>query len=262
MNMTNKTAVIYVRTASIDQTHTSNSIDTQINGCMKYASENGINIARVFLDIGCSGKNNTKSSHFEELLQFVTTKSKRIDSVLVYQYDRWTRNIEQGLAAEAYLVKNGVELVSTNQKIESSPSGKFIKVVLMASLELDNEIKAARVRESMKMAYLNGKWVWRVPFGYVRNNDSSISINKRHLSQIKEIFHLARCGFSLNDIAEALNKNSKNKYFSTKLVKSIVKNPFYKGIMKSSFSKNLIPGKFAPIVSEEEWQKANEALSF
>lgn len=260
-----KSAVIYVRTATIDQTHTSNSVDTQINGCTKYALENNIDIVKVFLDIGRSVKNNTKSEQFEELLQFATTKSNEIDLVLVYQFDRWTRNVEQGLAAKAYLAKYGVELISATQTISPSPTGKFINVVLMAAAELDSTVKSKRVKDAMTEKYKSGDWMWAAPFGYTRTKkvvESEVKPKQEESELVQKIFSMAAEGISVEKITKHFTESDglPKDVASPIAVERIISNPFYKGYMKSSLVPELVKGNYSPLVTVSLWEQANNNI--
>jgi DNA invertase Pin-like site-specific DNA recombinase len=181
---------------------------------------------------------------------------------MFYKFDRWSRSPEDGLVAEMYLTRIGVKLTSVSDNLETTPTGKFIKIVMMSTLELDNSIKGQRVKDCMKAGFEAGNWMWKVPFGYIRKPDKSIKIDKDNYWLIKRIFAEAGRGASSLEIAERVNDNfsESDVKFSAESIERIVKNPFYKGFMKSSFSPNFVKGNFKPIVTLKQWERANSKL--
>lgn len=254
-------AVIYTRTASSDQNHTSNSIQTQIDSCLNYAKNNDLEVQKIITDIGVSGLHTKSRSSIKELLSYVQ-RNKNIGTILVYKFDRLSRSPEEGLVAEAYLSRIGVKLTSVSDNLETTPTEKFIRVIMMAGAELDNDIKGQRVKDCMKAGFEAGNWMWKAPFGYIRKPDKSIKIDKDNYWLIKRIFAEAGRGTSSLEIAGLVNDSFyvSDVKLSADSIEKIVKNPFYKGFMKSSFSSDLVKGNFKPIVTLKQWERANSKL--
>lgn len=262
-----KNAVIYIRVSDQSQID-NNSLEQQEKACRAYAKSNDFEVIKVFREEGVSAKTVQKREQLQHLLAFCT-KKRAIDAVIVYKVDRWTRNVEEGLAAEAYLSKNGTALVSASENIEPTPTGKFIKVVLMASAELDNNIKSQRVKDTMKTMFGKGYWCWKPPEGYRRQFDSKeknkglpLVLDENLAPIIKEIFIKASSGiYSRNQLAELGNNlgypSFAKKELTGKAVERILKKSFYYGEMYAKQWKEYAKGVHTEIIDQDTWERAN-----
>ena len=70
MSTTNKEGVIYTRVSSNKQVFDGSGLDSQYSACLKYASDNNINIIKTIVDPGYSGKSQNRPG-VEELWNFL-----------------------------------------------------------------------------------------------------------------------------------------------------------------------------------------------
>ena len=82
-----KTAVIYARYSSERQTE--QSIEGQLRICNDYAKRNDIVIVGTYIDRAMSGTNDNRTD-FQKMLK--DSNNKNWDIVLVYKFDRFSRN--------------------------------------------------------------------------------------------------------------------------------------------------------------------------
>ena len=102
-----KTAVIYARYSSNSQTE--QSIEGQLRVCNEYAQRNDIIIVGEYIDRAMTGTND-KRPDFQKMI--ADSSKKKWDYVLVYRFDRFSRNIYEQIFNENTLEKNGVKLIS------------------------------------------------------------------------------------------------------------------------------------------------------
>jgi len=162
-----KRAVIYTRVSDPTQIE-NNSLETQELSCKKAAESQGYSVVKIFREEGVSAKFIHTRPKIRELLDFCARKSNRISAVFVYKFDRFSRNMEEGLAAISFLAKYDVSVLSVMEKTDESAMGKAMRNIMMTLGQLDNELKGERVRENMQAAFRKGLWPFKVPVGYKR----------------------------------------------------------------------------------------------
>lgn len=265
-------AVIYLRVSDPSQIE-NNSLKTQENICLQYAKSKGYEIAREpFRDEGFSAKHTSTRPALQELFQFCTNKRNQISHVIVYRMDRWSRNTQEGLAAEAFLSKYGVELQSATEGITRDPTGNLLKTIFLATAQWDNEMKGLRVGDNQKTMFNDGYWCWKPPIGYRRpygmksdRKGKACIIDENIGPLVKILFEEGAKGIQTKQaLANYINSLGFEKYHGKKadvnLVSKIVTKTFYYGLMYAPKWKKYQIGLHQPLISEDVWQKANKNL--
>ena len=85
-------AVIYARYSSEKQTY--QSIEGQLKVCYKFSEDNGYSILREYIDEAQTGKTDDRIQ-FRKML--ADSKKGSFDTVIVYAFDRFGRNVLQSL---------------------------------------------------------------------------------------------------------------------------------------------------------------------
>lgn len=267
-----KRAVIYIRVSDPSQIE-NNSLEVQEKACRYYAKQKGYTIVEpIFSDEGFSAKHVNNRPGMRQLFQYCCDKKKNVSYVIIYKMDRWSRNAEEGLYASALLAKYGIELVSTTEGIEKTPSGSLLKTILLALSQFDNEMKGERVRDNMQSLYRKGIWCWACPVGYKRPYNSKEQNKGKAPIPVKELrpiiyflFEKASTKlYSKQQLANLMNKLGFENIFgspsSIKMVNRIIKNSFYYGMMYCKKWNEYALGLHEAIITEEMWLKANNAL--
>ena len=262
-------AVIYIRVSDESQLD-NNSFETQEKSCRKYIESKGYQFVQpVFKEDALSAKHVNTRPELMKLINFCCDKKNDISFVVVYRIDRWTRNTEEGLAAESLLSRHGIELTSATEGIERNASGKFMKTILMGLAELDNNLKSERVKDNQKTMFRNGYWCWKPPTGYRRpygiKNDrkgKECLIDENIGPMIKSLFEEAsKIHISKTELARRLNSMGFAKFYGKEancdLIFKIIPKTFYYGYMYAPTWKEYAFGKHQPLVDEETWKKAN-----
>lgn len=222
---------IYAR-QSVDKKD-SISIETQIEKC-KVATDN---TAEVFIDKGFSGKN-IKRPEFQRMLEQV--RNGKIEKIVVYRIDRFSRSIADFGSVWEILKENGVEFVSINEKFDTStPIGRAMLYIVMSFAQLERETIAERIKDNYYARLQNGTWVGGpAPIGFSIKKDklngkniSTLQANEE-IEIVKKIYLLyEEEEESLGDIAKNLTKEKipcgKRKAWDSVAVSRILHNPTY-----------------------------------
>ncbi len=270
--MIKERAVIYIRVSDHSQIE-NNSLETQEEVCRKYIENKGYELVEpIFKDEGKTAKNFQRREGVKKLLSFCTLKKNNIQKVVVYKMDRWTRNVEEGLAAISLLAKTGVLLESSTEATDETPMGRAVRTILMAIGELDNGLKSERVKDNLETLFSKGLWCWKAPIGYKRPDGSKEErkgkpciIDKKLGPIVKIIFQEASTGtkkkVKLAQIANDLDFGKYNgKEADCNLISKIVKKTFYYGLMYAPKWKKYQWGIHKPLIDKETWEKANKNL--
>lgn len=87
-------------------------------------------------------------------------KHPNLKYVVVYNVSRMSRDVGSfGSEIAPRLTRRGVKLRSTQEQIDETPMGKFMKNVSLSLQQYDNDRKAEVVRDCMSMTARNGWWV-------------------------------------------------------------------------------------------------------
>ncbi len=156
-----KTVAIYTR-QSIDKKD-SLSIEGQVDLCKKECFEH--ESVQIYSDKGFSGKN-TKRPDFERMINDV--KSGKVNKIVVYRLDRFSRSITDFSRIWSQLEEHGVEFVSVNERFDTStPMGKAMLYIIMVFAQLERETIAERVKDNYYQRSKKGNWPGGpAPFGF------------------------------------------------------------------------------------------------
>ena len=172
-------AVIWTRVSSEEQFKNNNSIDTQLEACRRYCEQ--IN-KQVKCEFGGTFESAKKAGErFLEMIGAVMHDSE-VDTIVVYDYDRFSRNMEEGLVYKGQLNRSGVSIESVNQPIDKSNSlASHIEAILLIVADIDNATRRSKCYNGMVACINRGEWYSRPPFGY-----NSKKINKEHKLTVNE----------------------------------------------------------------------------
>ncbi len=267
-----KRAVIYIRVSDPSQLE-NNSLDTQEKACRGFAKSKGYEVIEPIFNEGAGSAKHTHTRPIlRQVLSFCSTKKNRVDALIVYKLDRFSRNLEDGLAAITYLARYKVEVLSVSEPVEQGPIGKALRNIMLTLAELDNELKGERVRDNMQSAFRKGLWVFKCPIGYQRKyktkeeNKGIPPIPVPNLAPIiSKLFVDASSGlYNKSQLARIMNSSGFADKYSTdanhKIVDEILSKTFYYGNMYAKKWDEYAVGKHQPLTDKDTWQKAYQRV--
>ena len=99
-----KRVVIYCRVSSKEQVDNT-SLESQERFCREFATRQGMEVTRVFIERGESAKTADRPQ-FQAAVKFCIEKRQGVGFFLVYKVDRFARNQEDHMAMRAVLSHN------------------------------------------------------------------------------------------------------------------------------------------------------------
>jgi len=196
---------IYVRVSTEDQAD-KQTIQTQLFGCREYTNQQGWEVVDEFLDEGVSG-----SVLLEERPAGAQLLKRAEEGafvrVVVYRYDRLSRDTLGCLLALKRLESLSAPVCSVDEHFENTPSGHFARTVITAVAELEKNMIRQRTMDGRARKVREGKYMASItPFGYVREN-GQILPHPKNADVVRQIFQWSREGLGLKAIAARLEKN-------------------------------------------------------
>lgn len=250
-----KNGIIYVRVSSHEQID-GTSLESQERVCKEYAQRENINVLGVYIEKGESAKTANRTE-FIKAISFCSDKKNKVSSFIVYKIDRFSRSSTDYAIVKQKLQKYGTEIESVSEKIDNSPSGKLMEVILSGFAEFDNNIRTERSVNGMKERIKQGVWVWQAPIGYYRlEKGSNIIPDPKFAPFIRMIFEKYAKGiYTFDSLAKYINDQGFTTRQGTlaipQLIEKILRNPLYCGIIRVWDMDT--KGTFEPILSENEF---------
>jgi len=242
-----KTAVIYARYSCDKQTE--QSIEGQLRVCNEYAKANDIQILDKYIDQAMSGTND-KRPNFQKMLD--DSKKKQWDYVIVYKYDRFSRNIFDSTVCEHELNKNGVKLLSAMEKIPDAPEGIILKSLLQSMNHYYSDELSQKVKRGMKETRLKGLFQGgTLPYGY-KLDGRKVVIDEIESEVVKLIFKHYNSGMYVPDIIKQLsekNISNRGKRWAKSTLYNMLANEKYTG--KYICNGEIVDNIYPQIISEE-----------
>lgn|GEM_PF-3116510 len=280
-------AAVYARVSTRPQAGEDKiSIPDQLRECRKFAAANNWAIAGDFIDPGISA-NIIERPGIKKLFE----SSSEWDLVIAWDFDRFYRDRR---SVAGYILDRVDELkkqiTSVKQPIpiydpaayepRENDTPYMLREMAGFTSGLDNRRRFRTLQKGLKERHRLGYMTKPPPYGYqvayTVENGKPIAlprqINLAETAIVKRIFTEYLGGKSFLHIAQDLNRSDvvsrSAKLWSGNTIRGIVMNPFYCGLLRVDFHHgkrqkprdewSIYPGKHEPVISEKDWQAAQE----
>ena len=196
--MAHKTAVLYARYSSDKQREA--SIDDQLRVCRDYCKAEGIDVVAEYKDYALSGK----TDHRPEFRRMIANAPES-DYVVVYMFDRFSRDRYDSATYKKMLRECGVRVLSASEKVEDTPEGGLQEGMLELLSEYYVRDLARKVRRGMEGNALKAKDNGYRIFGYSTDPETRCYvIDEAEANAVREMFSMHISGNSVNSIAREM----------------------------------------------------------
>lgn len=145
---------LYLRVSTVEQ-----KPDLQYDGLRAYAARAGLDVVQDYCDVAVSGRREGRPQ-LNALM--VAARSRDIDCVLVWKFDRFARSTRHLLTALEEFDHLGVRFVSVQDQIDTdSPMGRAMFTIIGAMAELESSLISERVTAGMRAAEARGRHIGR-----------------------------------------------------------------------------------------------------
>lgn len=274
----NGKVLVYVRVSTDEQMQKGFSIDSQIDACKKRAIELGYKEKDVHvISDGMSGGDLDRPG-LSKLRDIIQTDEKP-EIVIMYEPDRFSRNLTNQLVLTDEIVNKGIQLEFIDFEWKNTPEGRMFYQLRGMFAEYERaKLKERTIRGRMQKIKKHGK-LSNNPriFGYDFDTEHDVLVTNEAEAKIaKFIFEMAADGTSGEEIARRLAEanipapRGTNWYGAT--VTRILHNETYlgtfwayktdyhQGFRRERPKEEQFPIPVEQLVDEETFQKAKDTL--
>lgn len=200
-------AAIYTRVSTEDQANEGFGLDVQRVRAKAQIEAKGWEFAGEYSDPGLSGTLDADDRPgLAKLLE--DARDGKINAVVVLALDRLARKTVLVLSIVEMLDDYSVALVSCKESLDTTtPTGRFVLTMFAALAQLERDTIVERTTAGRnERGKVDGEKGGRVPLGYKRIPGDGITVDPNGARVVKNIFALRRIGYTMDAIADALNR--------------------------------------------------------
>ena len=176
--------IALVRVSGISQAQNS-SLSSQKTRIQQYAAFNEITIDKIIEEVE-SGAKETREG-LELLKNLVETGV--VKRVIVLKLDRFSRDLFYGLKWLKYLNSHGVELISIQERIDDSISGRLMLQMLLSLAEYEKSTIVQRLNRGKERRFSEGhRTCGNIAFGYEIDDNDNLVLNDTHKRTVRFIY--------------------------------------------------------------------------
>ena len=158
-------AALYARVSS-DRQDVDLSISSQLKALREFAERNGYQVVKEYVDEAESGRSIDRPG-FKAMVSAARQATSPFSAILVWKLSRFARNREDSIVYKSLLRKHGVQVISINEPVEDTPSGRLLEGII----EVIDEFYSANLSQDV----LRGMREWAsrgfypgspIPYGY------------------------------------------------------------------------------------------------
>ena len=193
--------VIYARYSCSNQRE--ESIEGQLKVCHEFAQRNNYTVIGEYIDRAISGKTD-KRPNFLRLID--DSRHRQFEKVLVYKFDRFSRDKYDTAIYKKELKKNNVKVISACENIPDDENGIILETMLegMAqyySADLSRKVIRGMNSNATKCISNGGT----IPLGFYIGEDRKYHINQETAPIVVKIFEMYANGSTIKEIVDFLN---------------------------------------------------------
>lgn len=194
-------AVGYIRVSTAGQAEEGISLEAQEERIREWARYNKADAVVLFRDEGISGRRTGNRPGLQAALEAID----KGDALVCYSLSRLSRSIRDTLNLSERLQKQGADLVSLSESIDTtSAAGKMVFRMLAVLAEYESEIIGERVATAWHQKRRKGeKTGGDVPFGY-RVRKGKLYEDRTEQEAVRLVLNLRGKGESLRGICRVL----------------------------------------------------------
>lgn len=232
---------LYARVSTEKQADNDLSISAQLNALRKFAEQKQWIIYKEFVDEAESARTANRPA-FQEMIALSKSKTPPFETIIVWKFSRFARNREDAIIYKSLLRKYGVNVVSINEQVDDSPSGKLLEGMIEVmdefySLNLAEDTIRGQ-KENARRGFQNGT----IPIGYKaqkvmdgNNERTKLQPDEMFSPIVKRIFQMSLDNIGIKEIAMTLNREgirtNKGKLWANSKISYILKNEGYTGTL-------------------------------
>ena len=265
---------VYCRKSSEDEDRQVLSINSQIEALKELAQRLELKVVRIFTE-SKSAEAPYQRPVFTEMIQRI--KRGEAESILCWKLDRLARNPDEAGMIIGMLKRKEIKHIKTNERDYHPQDNAIISYVEFGMADQYSRDLSVNVKRGLKTKLQMGWYPSYAPLGYLNTKtkekgNNEIIKDPERFNIVKQMWDLMLTGnFTPPQIVKIADKEWKFKTRTTKnfvrrplsrsQIYKIFTNPFYYGGFEyPKGSGNWYQGKHEPMITEEEYDRAQAIL--
>lgn len=226
---------LYLRVSTQEQAQRGWSIEGQYTELRKFCEiHEDWKVVRVLKDPGFTAANLERPG-IQQLLELA--RSGALDAVVVWRYDRLSRDNLDFPLVLSILRKHGVDVVSATEPSEGTddPTGEFVVHMIGLLATMERKQIALRVKMGMRTRTRNGLWHGGpVPYGYAYDRIAGkLVAEPGEAAVVKRIFESYEKARRLHEVKESLRReghaDGKGRPWTVPALRNVLRRRLYTG---------------------------------
>lgn len=255
-----KRVIIYCRVSS-DEQRSNTSLGQQERDIRAFAEKRQYIIDKVYKE-DHSAKD-FERPQWQDMLTYMKRNKSAIDSLLFYDYTRFSRNTSLGFHWHTYLLKNlNIEPQSITQLIDYNiPEYVYTLGIYLSGPQVDNVWRSIKTKNGMIARMQEGTYVHgRLPIGYTRAGKSAQVEHTNDARLIAMAFDMIYHGHSVSEMATRMRAMGIDR--GVKAWHKTLRNTYYKGVITNSLLAEPVQAtNMMPIVAASVFDRVQDILS-
>ena len=261
-----KNVILYCRVSTAEQEKGS-SLDWQEDYLRRYCEMKRYNVVAVYKEDKSAKSGFKKRSEFQALMKYCKEHKQEIDYVLVYRWDRYSRNLKEALINLDYFEKIGIEVNSVEQHIDFNAADYITMLSLYISMAQSEDTKISRrTKEGIHASLEKGKCTCKAPRGYINkqidDNNKYVAIDETKAPIIREMFREVAKGVYTPCYVQRMfarrghyiHKNSFMKMLRNRFYVGEVFVPEYRDEKIGTIPAHYVKGQHEPLIDKDTFE--------
>lgn len=240
---------IYARVSTVEQgREDATSIEQQIAAgeleCSRLSQFSDVEVVKHYEDIGASGSTEM-GDRTEGKRAMADARRGKLDTLVCYSMDRFTRSAARGLADFERLDVAGVDVIFIKENIDTSqPSGRLFRTILAGFAEFEREQIRDRTMSASYARAKKGMWPGGLPpYGYAIDTDTGkVMLADIEAPTVRLIFKMRGAGYAITLIKVKLDEmglfTRQGNYFTLRQIRRVLADDRYLGKIVRHFAAN------------------------
>lgn len=219
-----KKYIAYCRVSSIEQAARNLSIPSQIDQIDQYAIQNWLQIVKYFREEHSAYQ--WKRTVFYEMLKELKT-NKQVRGLIIFKYDRLSRNIDDFSMIDKLVRENGQEIISVTEPMLNNYLWRYLIRDMQNRAVLYSEELGFRVKLGIRKKLQNGWFIWwPTPFWF--DNIEGQFVPNKDAEIVKWVFETyAEMHYGYKELRKMMKDKFNLKYCSSARIELILTNSLY-----------------------------------
>lgn len=237
------------------------SLEAQAARIASYCKDHGYELADIVSEVKSAGVNDGEVFSWENRPRLIElmeqAKNGHIDALIVYKFDRVSRDNASLTILKRQLQRTGTKLISTAEQNGDSAQARLLENTMAAFAEYERELIRERMRLGKAQRKSEGRHVHgQPPDGFV-SSGGILAPHEVEAPVVQSIYSMAADGMAAGRIARRLNRQGtpprSAASWSAATIRNILRNPAHAG---ERYGKKTAHER---IVSRQLWNRVQQA---